>query len=114
MIKRLNPGLRYSGAVIYNGVVTLSGVVAEDDSGDIRAQTADILSQIDATLAQAGTSKSKLLTANIWLRDIADFDAMNSVWDTWIDPQNKPARATVESRLAGETYRIEIQVTAAA
>lgn len=113
MIKRLNPGERYSAAVIHNGVVYLSGVVANDETADIKGQAADIFAQIDATLAQAGTSKSRLLAVNIWLADIADFDAMNSVYDNWIDPQNMPVRATVESKLAGPEYLIEVQVKAA-
>ncbi|MFN8830752.1 MAG: RidA family protein [Labrys sp. (in: a-proteobacteria)] len=112
MIKRIKPGVRYSSAVVHNGIVYLSGVVAKDDKGDVKAQTADVLAQIDATLAEAGSSKSKLLTANIWLTNIQDWSAMNEVWDAWIDPDNKPTRATVESKLAGENYRVEIQVTA--
>lgn len=113
MIKRIKPGVRYSTAVVHNGIVYLSGFVATDDSGDVKAQTADVLAQIDATLAEAGSSKAKLLTANIWLTNIQDWSAMNEVWDAWIDPDNKPTRATVESKLAGENYRVEIQVTAA-
>jgi len=113
MIKRLNPGKRFSAAVVYNSVVYLSGVVATDDTADIKGQTADILAQIDKTLAEAGTSKSKLLTTNIWLANISDFDAMNAVWDTWIDQDAKPVRATVEAKLAGRNFLVEIQVTAA-
>ncbi len=113
MVTRINPGTRYSAAVVHNGVVYLSGVVARDTSGDVRAQAADVLAQIDETLAAAGTSKSNLLAATIWLVDIGEWDAMNTVWDQWIDPSNKPARATVEAKLAGSEYRIEIQVTAA-
>lgn len=113
MVTRINPGTRYSAAVVHNGVVYLSGVVARDTSGDVRAQAADVLAQIDETLAAAGTSKSNLLAATIWLVDIGEWDAMNTVWDQWIDPSNKPARATVEAKLAGSDYRIEIQVTAA-
>jgi enamine deaminase RidA (YjgF/YER057c/UK114 family) len=113
MIKRIKPGVRYSTAVVHNGIVYLSGVVAKDDSGDAKAQTVDVLAQIDATLAEAGSSKAKLLTANIWLTNIQDWSAMNEVWDARIDPENKPTRATVESKLAGENYRVEIQVTAA-
>ncbi|MDH3689981.1 MAG: RidA family protein, partial [Gammaproteobacteria bacterium] len=73
----------------------------------------DILARIDSLLAEAGTDKSKLLTANIWLSDINDFDEMNSVWDAWIDPENPPCRACVESKLAAPQFTVEIQVAAA-
>jgi enamine deaminase RidA (YjgF/YER057c/UK114 family) len=85
---------------------------------DIRSyvvqQTRDTLTKIEHYLAIAGSDKSKLLTAVVWLRDIADFERMNSVWDDWIDRSNMPVRATVEARLAGDNYRVEIMVTAAA
>jgi enamine deaminase RidA (YjgF/YER057c/UK114 family) len=112
MIKRLKPGKRFSLAVIANGVVTTAGITARDTSGDVKAQTKDILEQIDGLLAEAGSSKSKLLTTSIWLRDIAQFAAMNEVWDAWIDPQNMPVRATVEARLALAELLVEIQVSA--
>jgi enamine deaminase RidA (YjgF/YER057c/UK114 family) len=112
MIKRLKPGQRFSLAVIANGVVTTAGITARDTSGDVKAQTKDILEQIDGLLAEAGSSKSKLLTTSIWLRDIAQFAAMNEVWDAWIDRQNMPVRATVEARLALPELLVEIQVSA--
>lgn len=112
MIKRLRPGKRFSLAVIANGVVTTAGVTARDTSGDVKVQTQDILAQIDGLLAEAGSSKSRLLTAGIWLRDIAHWAAMNEVWDDWIDPENLPVRATVEARLADPSLLVEIQVTA--
>jgi enamine deaminase RidA (YjgF/YER057c/UK114 family) len=114
VITRLNPGQRFCQAVIANGIVTTAGITARDTAGDVVAQTRDILTQIDALLGQAGTSKAKLLTANIWLRDIAQFSAMNSVWDGWVDMQNLPVRATVEARLALPDLLVEIQVTALA
>ena len=77
-------------------------------------QTRATLAKIDHYLAMAGSDKSKLLSAVIWLRDIADFDRMNSAWDAWIDKSAMPVRATVEARLAGDNYRVEIMVTAAA
>jgi enamine deaminase RidA (YjgF/YER057c/UK114 family) len=113
MIKRLKPGKRFSLAVVVNGIVTTAGVTARDTTGDVKAQTKDILDQIDGLLAEAGSSKSKLLTTSIWLRDIAHFALMNEVWDAWIDPQNMPVRATVEARLALPELLVEIQVSAA-
>ncbi len=107
-------GQRFCRVLTHNGVVYLSGMVAEDTSGDTAAQTQSVLDVIDRALAKAGTDKTKLLTAMIWLRDIADFDRMNAVWDRWIVPDAMPVRATVEARLAGDRYRIEIMVTAAA
>ena len=112
MIKRLNPGKRFAQAVVANGIVTTAGITAADSSGDVKAQTREILAQIDALLAQAGSSKAQLLTASIWLRDIAQFSAMNEVWDSWIDQANLPVRATVEARLALPELLVEIQVTA--
>jgi len=112
MIKRLKPGKRFSLAVIANGIVTTAGITARDTSGDVKAQTKDILEQIDGLLAEAGSSKSQLLTTSIWLRDIAQFAAMNEIWDAWIDPQNMPVRATVEARLALPELLVEIQVSA--
>ena len=112
-ITRHDPGQRFCRAVVYNGTVYLAGFTATDLSAGTTGQTEQILAQIDAALAKAGTSKAKLLTANIWLRDIADFDLMNVAWDAWVDRANMPVRATVEARLAGPEYRVEIQVTAA-
>ncbi|MDQ0393171.1 RidA family protein [Labrys monachus] len=113
MIKRLNPGKRFCQAVIVNGIVTTAGITARDTSVGTAAQTADILAQIDALLAEAGTSKSNLLSTSIWLRDISHFDQLNQVWDKWVDRDNLPVRATVEARLAAPDLLVEIQVTAA-
>jgi enamine deaminase RidA (YjgF/YER057c/UK114 family) len=112
MIKRLHPGPRFCKAVIANGIVTTAGITATNANADTVAQTTDILAQIDALLAEAGTSKANLLTVNIWLRDIAQFAQMNSVWDKWIDMNNLPVRATVEARLAAPELLVEIQVSA--
>jgi enamine deaminase RidA (YjgF/YER057c/UK114 family) len=112
-IKRIENGRRFCTVLSHNGTVYLAGMVADDLAGDVIKQTREVLAKIDRYLAMAGSDKSKLLTAMIWLRDIADFDRMNSVWDEWIDRSNMPVRATVEARLAGENYRIEIMVTAA-
>lgn len=86
----------------------------EDTSGTTAGQTRAILARIDRLLEVAGTDKTRLLTANIWLRDIAaDFEAMNQEWTAWIDPANKPVRATVQSTLCAPQMLVEIQVTAA-
>lgn len=112
MIQRFQSDERMSQAVVHNGVVYLAGQVGEPHE-DIVAQTRTTLAEIDALLAEVGSHKSKILMATIWLADIADFAAMNSVWDAWVDKNNPPARATGESRLAAPEYRVEIIVTAA-
>jgi enamine deaminase RidA (YjgF/YER057c/UK114 family) len=112
-IIRLESGVRMSEVVICNGMVYLAGQVAEDPSGDITSQTRSVLSSIDRLLLRAGTSKKNLLTAQIFLTDMADFAAMNSVWDHWIADAGKPARATVQAQLARPGWKIEIVVTAA-
>jgi enamine deaminase RidA (YjgF/YER057c/UK114 family) len=112
-IKRLKPGPRMSQAVIHGSTVYLAGQVASDPVPDVKKQTQQILAEIDALLAAAGTDKTKLLSANIWLADIRTFADMNSVWDGWVSPGNTPARATVEAKLAGPQYLVEIGVIAA-
>jgi enamine deaminase RidA (YjgF/YER057c/UK114 family) len=112
-IQRLESGTRFCRVLTHNGTVYLAGMTADDLSGDVVRQTADTLAKIDHYLGMAGSDKTKLLTAVIWLRDIADFDRMNTVWDEWIDRSAMPVRATVEARLAGDGYRVEIMVTAA-
>jgi enamine deaminase RidA (YjgF/YER057c/UK114 family) len=114
MISRIKPGKRFSLAVVANGIVTTAGITARITTGDVKAQMQDILQQIEGLLAEAGTSKARLLTTNIWLRDIAHFAAMNEVWDAWIDAANMPVRATVEARLADPALLVEIQVSALA
>ena len=111
-IKRIETGPRMSQAVVHNGTVYLAGQVGEPGD-DVTAQTKTTLAEIDALLAQAGTDKSKILMATVWLADIADFEAMNAVWDAWVDKANPPARATSEARLATPDYLVEIIVTAA-
>jgi enamine deaminase RidA (YjgF/YER057c/UK114 family) len=112
-IIRHQPGTFYSAAVEYNGMVFVAGQIADDRSKDVRNQTEQVLKKIDAALALAGTDKSKLLSANVWLADINDRDGMNAVWTAWVDPQNLPARATVEARLSTPATRIEIAVICA-
>ena len=113
MIQRIEPGPRMSEASIHNGIVYLAGQVAEDPSGDTETQTRQVLAQIDALLAQAGSDKSRILRAQIYLADIAGFAAMNRAWDAWVVPGNAPSRATVEARLAAPSWKVEIVVTAA-
>lgn len=111
-ITRIEPGPRMSNAVVHNGVVYLSGLVGRDGE-DVASQTRAALADVDRLLALAGTDKSHLISATIWLADMADFAAMNTVWDAWVDPANTPARATGESRLAKDKYRVEVMITAA-
>jgi len=112
-ITRLEPSARYSRVVIHNGTAYFSGLTADDRSGDIRSQTEQVLAKADRLLGTAGSSRAQLLTAMIWLREIDDFAGMNAVWETWVDREATPARATVESKLAAPDVRVEIQFTAA-
>ena len=113
-IQRFEVGPRMSQCVVHGNTVYTAGQVAQGARGaSVAEQTRDILATIDQLLAQAGTDKSKLLTANIWLTDIGTFDQMNQVWDAWVAPGDPPARACVESRLAHPDYKVEIMVTAA-
>ncbi len=115
-LKRIGVGSRMSAAVIHNDTVYLSGVVASDAAAgkSVKEQTEDILAQIDATLAEAGTDKSKLITATAWLTDMSTWAEMNTAWDPWVSEGNTPCRAAVESaRLAGSQFNVEIMVQAA-
>lgn len=113
-IKRIKVGERMSQAVIHNNTVYTAGQVSDDASGkSAKEQTESIVAKIDSLLSEAGTDKSKLISANIWLADIADFKEMNSVWDAWVSPGNTPTRACVESKLAAPQFTVEISVIAA-
>ena len=113
-IERHETGPRMSKAVIHGDTVYLAGIVADSPKGkSVAEQTKNILSQIDGFLALAGTDKTKLLSANIWITDMANFAEMNSVWDSWVSAGNTPARATVEAKLASPDYKVEIMVVAA-
>ena len=104
---------RMSRIVVHNGVVYISGQT-DATANDIQGQTQNTLKKVDDLLSQAGTSKSNILTASIWLKDInGDFKEMNEVWNKWVDPENKPVRACVEANMAREVLLIEVQVTAA-
>lgn len=114
-IERLHKGSRMSQAVKHAGMVYLAGQVAQGAAGGtVAEQTREILARIDALLAEAGSDKSRILTATIWLGNMGSFAEMNEVWDAWVDTANPPARACVESRLAAPGYTVEIQVMAAA
>jgi enamine deaminase RidA (YjgF/YER057c/UK114 family) len=113
-LKRIGAGNRMSDAVIHGDKIYLSGYIAETTVGkSVKEQTQDILGQIDETLKQAGTDKTRIIKANIWLTDIATWAEMNEAWDAWVVPSQAPARATVEARLAGPGLDVEIMVEAA-
>jgi enamine deaminase RidA (YjgF/YER057c/UK114 family) len=113
-IKRIKVGPRMSQAVVHGDTVYLAGQVALNAPGaSAREQTLDILASIDALLAEAGTDKSKLLSATIWLTDMGNFAEMNEVWDAWVSPGNTPGRACVEAKLAAPQFTVEIAVIAA-
>ncbi|MGA9896442.1 MAG: RidA family protein [Xanthobacteraceae bacterium] len=113
-IERHETGPRMSKAVVHGSPVYLSGLVADAPKGkSTTEQTKSILSQIDGFLAKAATDKGKVLSANIWITDMANFAEMNAVWDAWVAPGHTPARATVEAKLASPDYKVEIMVVAA-
>lgn len=112
-IKRIQPNARMSAAVVCNGFVFVSGQVADDTNVNVAGQTQQILGKIDRILAEAGSSKDRILSANIWLAEAATFNEMNGVWDAWLPADNPPARACVESKLAFPQYTVEIGVIAA-
>ncbi|MGJ4951525.1 RidA family protein [Bradyrhizobium sp. HKCCYLS20291] len=113
-IQRFEVGPRMSQVVVHGNTVYLAGVVAQKTAGEsVTKQTEEILAIIDGHLAKAGTDKSKLLSATIYLTDIKTFGEMNAVWDGWVSAGNTPARATVEAGLAASQYTVEIMVIAA-
>jgi len=114
-IERRHVGKRLSELVINraSGTVYLAGQVADDPTADITGQTQQVLAQIDDLLFEAQTDKTKILSATIYLPDMADFPAMNAVWEQWVIAGQTPARATVQAKLAAPEYKVEIQVVAA-
>jgi enamine deaminase RidA (YjgF/YER057c/UK114 family) len=114
-IERRHVGKRLSGLVIHrpSGIAYLAGQVADDPKANVAGQTRQVLALIDALLKEAGSDKTKILSATIYLPDIGDFAAMNAVWEEWVVPGQTPARATVEAKLASPEYKVEIQVVAA-
>jgi enamine deaminase RidA (YjgF/YER057c/UK114 family) len=113
-IKRIEPSARSSRAVAYDGLVILGGQTADDRTQDVGGQTRQVLGKIDKFLAAAGTDKTRLLSAQVWLRDIRrDFAGMNEVWDDWVASDAAPARATAQCEMASPEILVEIIVIAA-
>lgn len=112
-IQRIGGSQRFSQIVIHNHTVYLAGQVSQLVEGDITAQSEDVFAKIDALLAQAGSDKNHVLSAQIWLADMGDYDGMNAAWDAWLSGVGAPVRACVESPMAKKHYRVEIMVIAA-
>lgn len=112
-IQRFHVGPRLSEMAIHNNTIYLAGQVADDPSKDITVQTQQVLAAIDKLLVEAGSDKTKILSTTIYISDMADFPAMNAVWDSWVSQGNTPPRATVEAKLAKPAYKVEIQIIAA-
>jgi enamine deaminase RidA (YjgF/YER057c/UK114 family) len=112
-IKRLHVGKRLSEVAIHNGTVYLAGQIASDTKQDILGQTREVLGHIDRLLAEAGSDKSRILSTQIYITDMANFPAMNTVWETWVVPGQTPPRATVEAKLADPACLVEVVIVAA-
>ena len=112
-IKRLHVGKRLSEVAIHNGTVYLAGQIASDNKQDILGQTREVLGHIDRLLLDAGSDKSRILSTQIYITDMANFPAMNTVWEAWVVPGQTPPRATVEAKLADPAGLVEIVVVAA-
>ncbi len=112
-IRRLHVSATLSEAAICNGIVYLAGQVAEDTSRDITGQTREVLGHVDRLLAEAGSDRSRILSCQIYLPDLADFAAMNAVWNCWVEAGATPPRATVQAALMNSAWRIEVVVIAA-
>jgi len=112
-IRRIDIGPRMSQAVVHGNTVYVAGQVAANPIASVTEQAKQIVAQIDRLLKEAGSDKTKLLSANIWLSDMRGFDEMNAVWDAWVAQGHTPARATTEARLANPKYLVEIAVVAA-
>ncbi len=113
-IKRMETSARMSQAVVHGDTVYLSGQVSNQPAGDVKGQTAAILTQIDGLLSQCGSDKTRILSATIYLADVSTFDQMNESWEAWAAPGALPARTTIEAKLASPEYLVEITVIAAA
>ena len=112
-IQRFDTGRRLSEMAVHNGVCYLAGQIAADATADAAGQTRQVLAQIDALLARAGTHKARLLMCQIFVKDLADFAAVNAVWEAWLPAGQAPPRATVQAELARPEWRVELVVTAA-
>lgn len=113
MIERFDTGPRLSEMVVHQGIAYLAGQVPDSEDADITTQTREVLASIDALLARVGSDRTRILRAEIFLADLADFAGMNAVWDAWVPDGHAPARATVQAKLARPGWRVEIVVTAA-
>ena len=113
-IQRFDPGPRMSKAVVHGGTVYLMGCVARDRDADIATQTRQVLERIESLLAEAGSAPDRLLSVTIYISDMAEFQAMNAVWDDWVDGPNAPARTTVEAHMAAPEIKVEMTAIAAA
>jgi len=112
-IQRHNVGKRLSEIVVHNGTVYLAGEVPDDTSKDITGQTREVLAKIDRLLAQVGSDRTRILSAQVFIADMGEFGGMNAAWDAWVAPGNAPARATIEAKLANPAYKVEIMCVAA-
>lgn len=113
MVQRFDVGTRLSEMAVHNGVCYLAGQVPADGSQDMKGQVQQVLAAIDALLARAGTDKRKILMCQIFIKDLADFPALNEVWEAWVPAGHAPPRATVQAHLAKPEWRVEMVVTAA-
>ncbi len=113
MIQRFQVGKRLSEMAVYNGIAYLAGQVPEDDTLDMYGQTKQVLAEIDKWLAEAGTDKSRILMAQVFVANMIEFDEMNRAWDEWVSEGNSPPRAAIEAKLANPNWKVEIVVTAA-
>lgn len=113
MIQRFDVGARLSEMAVHDGTAYLAGQVPDDATQDIRGQTRQVLAMVDALLARAGSDKTQILMAQVFLADLADYDGMNEAWDAWVPAGHAPPRATVQAALARKDWRIEVVVTAA-
>ncbi|MBC7480607.1 MAG: RidA family protein [Rhizobacter sp.] len=112
-LRRFHVGDRLSDMTIFNNTVYLAGQVAADATQDMRGQTAQVLAAIDKLLAEAGTDKAHILMCQIFVKDLAEFAAMNEVWEDWLPPGDAPPRATVQANLAKPDWKVEMVITAA-
>ncbi len=112
-IKRHHPGASLSRLVEFGNLVFVAGTTADDKAASCKGQTEQILKKIERFLTEAGSDKSRILWCNVWVSDIREKDQMDAAWQAWVDSQNKPARATVESRLATPDTRVEIMMICA-
>jgi enamine deaminase RidA (YjgF/YER057c/UK114 family) len=113
MVQRFDVGTRLSEMAVHNGVAYLAGQVPADASQDMAGQVQQVLAAIDALLARAGTDKRKILMCQIFITDLADFPALNAVWEAWVPAGHAPPRATVKAELAKPEWKVEMVVTAA-